>query len=438
MTTPSRLRRLLLLAMAVLIAAPAGAALAVIGAPATTALVKPVEPYPLREIPTACQEVLRPGLAEFKNLLMSQVGGRDSGIFACRPIEGKTTFSYHAVSRAWDWRMNANSASDRARVQLVLSWLLRTEGGVAEANARRLGIGEIIWNHEIVTLWSDNPTPPCHQEPDRLSCLRPYDGINPHTDHVHFSFSVAGADATTVWSSARSMTPSWFLTNLPPSSAQSIPPFGFGRRDTVPLAGDWDGDGDDTLGYYDPRERRFYLRNTLSTGPPDLVTAVIGPFGATPFVGDWDGDGTDDFGFYLPPTREFHFVDRSGNEIRPPWVYGLFGDLPLIGNWDSRDRDDEIGVYRPAEQTFYRQLDSGRTLVTVLGRPGDVPLAGHFDRDAPEDIAVFHPSTHTFTLLSSTGPEIVAYGEGGAGVVVGDWDGHGRSGLGIAQAPATR
>jgi hypothetical protein len=432
MTKP---RRLVLLAVVAVIAA-VGSAVAFTGTPA--ALVKRFDPYPTREIPTECHDVLRPGVVEFRKLLLTQVGGGDSGLYSCRPIEGKTTLSYHADSRAWDWRMNAGSAADRARVNLVLSWLLRTERGVAEANARHLGIGEIIWNHEIVTLWGDNPTPPCHQESDGMSCLRPYDGLNPHTDHVHFSFSVAGADDTAVWSTARGVTPSWYLTNLPPSPTQSIPPVGFGRRDTLPFAGDWDGDGDDTLGFYDPRVRRFYGRNTISAGPPDLVTAVIGPFGAIPFVGDWDGDGADDFGFYLPPTREFHFVDRHGAEMRSPWVFGLYDDVPFVGDWDADDRDDEIGVYRPSRRAFDRQLDSGRTLTTVLGGPGDTPVAGHFDGDGSEDIGVFHVATHTFTLLSSTGPELVSYGDGAVFQVAGDWDGHGRSGLGVALMPVPR
>lgn len=398
---------------------------------------KPVDPYPKRAVPTTCNGASRAGLIKFKDMILAEVGGGDSGVYSCRPIEGKQTLSYHADSRAWDWRMNAKRASDRDRVNLVLSWLLRTDArGVPHANARRLGIGEIIWNREIVTLWSDHPAPPCHHDPDRMSCFRPYDGVNPHTDHVHFSFSVPGAEATTVWARSRTATPSWHLTNLPVAPADPLAPFGFGFGDGIPLSGDWDGDGDDTLGIYDPRDRRFYLRNSATSGPFDIATAVIGPFGAIPFVGDWNGDRVDEFGVYIPTTRRFVFVDRSGNELRPSLVFGALDDTPLIGNWDGGDLDDEIGVYRPAYRMFYRRLDQAGSLTDIMGRSGDIPLAGDFDRNGGEDVGVFRPSNHTFYLRTATGTELVPYGNSSATPVVGDWDGNGEASPGVAMPVA--
>jgi len=443
------------------------------------AAAKPVDAYPERDIPTECDEKQRSGLLGFKHMIMEQVGGGDSGVHNCRTIQGKTTLSYHAVSRAWDWRMNAKKAADRERVNEVLSWLLRTERGVPHANARRLGIGEIIWNREIVTLWSRNPAPPCHHEPTGMSCFRPYDGVNPHTDHVHFSFSVPGANDTMVWASTRTTAPSWYLTDatssMAPSSfsgtptpsgtasadsssevAGSIAPFGFGSGFAVTLTGDWDGDGRDTLGLYDPRDRRFYLRNTLTAGAPDLWTVPIGPFGGIPYVGDWNGDGVDEFGVYTPTTRKFIFADRNGQPMRPPVAFGDYDDLPLIGNWDGRDLDDEIGVYRPARRIFNRRLDPAeppldatpgelasrqrrlgsvvevnRTLTTVLGRDGDVPLAGYFDGDGSEDIGVFRAADRTFYLQTAVGIEPLAYGNRSSTPVIGDWDGDGRSSPGV-------
>jgi hypothetical protein len=472
-----RLRWVLFAAVAALaIMAPAGvSALRSPGSEPKLAVAKPVDAYPERDIPTECHDAQRSGLLAFKHMIMAQVGGGDSGVHSCRPIQGKTTLSYHADSRAWDWRMDAKKAADRERVDQVLSWLLRTERGVPHANARRLGIAEIIWNREIVTLWSNNPAPPCHHEPTGMSCLRPYDGVNPHTDHVHFSFSVAGANDTMVWSSTRTNVPSWYLTDatspITPSSAAGTPtasadssgevagtiePFGFGFGFAVTLTGDWDGDGRDSLGLYDPRDRRFYLRNTLTAGAPDLWTVPIGPFGGIPYVGDWNGDGVDEFGIYAPTKRQFIFVDRNGQPMRPPVVFGDFDDLPLIGNWDGRDLDDEIGVYRPSLRMFERRLDPAdppldeapgelaspqrrlpividafRTLTTVLGQAGDVPLAGYFDGDGSEDIGVFRASDRTFYRQTSAGIETTAYGNRSATPVVGDWDGDGRSSPGV-------
>ena len=44
----------------------------------------------------------------------------------------------------------------------------------------------------------------------------------------------------------------------------------------MPLVGDWDGNGTDTIGLYDPVWSMFYLRNTLTTGMADLGVAVDG------------------------------------------------------------------------------------------------------------------------------------------------------------------
>jgi hypothetical protein len=420
------------------------------------AVAKPVDAYAERDVPKQCSEGPRPGLLAFKYMIMGQVGGSDLGVHNCRPIEGKTTLSYHAVSRAWDWGMNAKRAADRERVDRVLNWLLRTdERGVPHANARRLGIGEIIWNREIVTLWNNNPAPACRTDATGMSCFRPYDGVNPHTDHVHFSFSVPGANDTMVWSSTRTISPSWYLTDAitptadpstatpsAPGSASAqvestlgtIAPFEFGFGFAVTLSGDWDGDGRDSLGLYDPRDRRFYLRNALTAGPTDVATIPIGPFGAVPFVGDWNGDGVDEFGVYEPTARRFSFVDRYGQPMRPPVVFGEFDDLPLIGNWDGTDPDDEIGVYRPARGTVERQLDSG-SVITVIGTAGDIPLGGYFDGDGSEDVGVFRPSDHTFYLRASTGTEAVAYGNRSSTPVVGDWDGDGLATPGVGMTP---
>ena len=46
--------------------------------------------------------------------------------------------------------------------------------------------------------------------------------------------------------------------------------FFFGNPDDVPLAGDFDGDGCDTLAIYRPAEGRVYVKNTLGTGVAEL------------------------------------------------------------------------------------------------------------------------------------------------------------------------
>jgi hypothetical protein len=57
-----------------------------------------------------------------------------------------------------------------------------------------------------------------------------------------------------------------------------------------PLAGDWKGDGADTIGGYNPANGVFYLRNTNNGGNADYQFQ-FGPAGAgwLPIAGDWNG-----------------------------------------------------------------------------------------------------------------------------------------------------
>jgi hypothetical protein len=61
----------------------------------------------------------------------------------------------------------------------------------------------------------------------------------------------------------------------------------------LPITGDWDGDGTDSIGLYNPTTSKFYLHNSNDVGVADL-TFQYGPpnAGWTPIVGDWNGSGS--------------------------------------------------------------------------------------------------------------------------------------------------
>ena len=52
--------------------------------------------------------------------------------------------------------------------------------------------------------------------------------------------------------------------------------YGPANSGMVPIVGDWDGNGTDTIGLYDPTNSVFYLRNSNTTGFADTVV-VYGP-----------------------------------------------------------------------------------------------------------------------------------------------------------------
>jgi hypothetical protein len=104
----------------------------------------------------------------------------------------------------------------------------------------------------------------------------------------------------------------------------------------VPLVGDWDGDGDDSVGVYVPASGVFFLRNSNTPGPADVAFGFGPPGGAmVPIVGDWDGVGPDTVGLYDPATGTFFL--RNSNSPGPAelvFAFGAPGLTPLRGNWN--------------------------------------------------------------------------------------------------------
>ena len=139
-----------------------------------------IEPLAGYEPQRRCSPQAKPGTTAFANLLLRTYRStRSLGISRACSVGGT---SEHKEGRAFDWAVSANSAADRRRVQNLMRWLLQTDRhGNAFAMARRIGIQYMIWNRRIWGAYSAD------------SGWRPYTGSNPHTDHVHFSFSWRGA-----------------------------------------------------------------------------------------------------------------------------------------------------------------------------------------------------------------------------------------------------
>jgi hypothetical protein len=89
--------------------------------------------------------------------------------------------------------------------------------------------------------------------------------------------------------------------------------YGANLRGWLPIAGDWDGDGDDTVGVYDPYSTTFYLVNENSVTPGPVITFSYGGCHPTwlPLAGDWDGDGDDTVGVFVPESATFYLVNEN-------------------------------------------------------------------------------------------------------------------------------
>jgi hypothetical protein len=152
--------------------------------PARRGAIDDLAPY---QPQTRCSPYARAGVVGFQRIVMASFPKTGSyGITRACSIGGR---SEHKEGRAWDWAAAVHRPYDRAAARKVFTWLFRADaGGRRFAMARRLGVMYIIFNRRI---WGS------YQADEGW---RRYVGANPHTDHVHFSFSWAGArKQTSYW-----------------------------------------------------------------------------------------------------------------------------------------------------------------------------------------------------------------------------------------------
>jgi hypothetical protein len=120
--------------------------------------------------------------------------------------------------------------------------------------------------------------------------------------------------------------------------------FNYGTPHDVPLVGDWNGDGTDTIGVF--RDGQWYL-DVDGDGKWTSVdkTHRFGQKGDVPVVGDFNGDGIDDLAIFRGGVW---YLDTNGNgQIDPQdktLALGETGDVPVTGDWDGDGRQ-EPGVY---------------------------------------------------------------------------------------------
>lgn len=106
------------------------------------------------------------------------------GIFNCRHIAGSQQYSLHAEGRALDWGLNVSDSAQKAEADKFIRDVLAFDAKLA----KRMGIQELIFNRRI---WTTN-------YPD--DGMRPYNGENPHTDHIHIGLNWKGAlNETSFW-----------------------------------------------------------------------------------------------------------------------------------------------------------------------------------------------------------------------------------------------
>jgi len=207
-----------------------------------------------------------------------------------------------------------------------------------------------------------------------------------------------------------------------PEENQTGLTFSLGKidRDLIPLLGDWNGDGEQGIGLYDPRSGLFALSNGLESATPEYQFSFgPGGMGWIPVVGDWDGDGIETVGLYHPADGAFFLSNHlAGGDAEINFRFGPAnaGWLPLAGNWN---RDGySVGLYDPVHGRFFlrKRLGGDETAIVFEFGPANsrmVPLAGDWDGSGLCSVALYDQDAGIFYLRSSSegdAPHIVQFG----------------------------
>jgi len=192
-----------------------------------------------------------------------------------------------------------------------------------------------------------------------------------------------------------SETPSNTPTNTPTASNTPVPP------------------RPDTIGVYNGG--LFYLRNTNNTGGADINVAFGGDVSDLPVAGDWNGDGVDTIGVYRSSTG-FYFLSDSNTSpaVNYTVLFGNPGDTPFAGKWINTMTHDGLGVYRNSNGILYQktQLTTGFSdYFAIFGNPGDQGFAGDWDNNGFDSIGVYRSSNTTWYLTNNSTPGGITFSD---------------------------
>jgi hypothetical protein len=141
--------------------------------------------------------------------------------------------------------------------------------------------------------------------------------------------------------------------------------FFFGNPGDVPLAGDFNKDGCDTVSIYRPSQSRIFVVNDLGSNDDGLGTAdfdfYFGDRGDKPFTGDFNNNGQDTVGLHRESTGFVYSRDTLTTGVADnDFFYGDPGDQIVTGRWAQNPDPgpDTTGIFRPSNGQFYLRFSN--------------------------------------------------------------------------------
>jgi hypothetical protein len=191
----------------------------------------------------------------------------------------------------------------------------------------------------------------------------------------------------------------------------------FGVASDIPVIGDYVGDNKADLTVYRPATGVWYTRD----GGTGAVTAVQWGGDPTdiPAPGDYDGDCKTDYAVRRttndPGPGNTTWLIRRSSGGATSYRWGTNAMQMALGDYDGDGRTD-IGVVATVNGNYFWYVLStaNPTQAGVIvngvnfGATGDVIVAGDYTGTAATDLAIWRPTTGTFSYRSATAGSTVA------------------------------
>ena len=175
-----------------------------------------------------------------------------------------------------------------------------------------------------------------------------------------------------------------------------------------------------------PEGTGYYVSNSLKGGAADFSFGY-GRAGDEAYAGDWNGDGKDS----LTLRRGNMFYTKyslTGGNADCAFSYGKNEDLVLPGDWDV-DGKDTFAVRRGSTYYIKNSLEGGiADKLFIYGRSEDQTYVGDWNGDGHDTFVVRRGNVFYFknSLTGGNADTVITYGRDDDQVYVGDWDGDGK------------
>jgi lysophospholipase L1-like esterase/uncharacterized protein (DUF2141 family) len=230
---------------------------------------------------------------------------------------------------------------------------------------------------------------------------------------------------------------------------------------SIPLEGDFQGDGTTDVGVYLPDKDFFAL--TYLDSKQQVTGQAVFAYGfhdpasyAVPLVGDFNGNGITDVGVYLPDKDLFAlaFLNAKGQIVgQSVFSYGFHTPgtfaIPIVGDFNG-DGITDVGVYLPDKDLFALAFLNAKGKITgqsvfVYGFHSNAvfaqPIVGDFSGDGTTDVGVYLPDKNLFALAfldtrgKITDQSVFTFGQPTPGTfavpITGDFNGDGITDVGV-------